>query len=178
MAGASFDSQYPSKLNLREAYMKAYNVNVAGTQIMTTTFVPLLLKSSSPRLIFLTSGLSSLTNAAAKFIPFGASDSGPLFKAGWPKPPVPPTNVAYRSSKTALNMAALGWHAILEADGVKVFTISPGFLATGLGGNTELLKKMGAGPPELGGEIIRAVVEGERDADAGKIVTQKGTQPW
>ena len=75
-------------------------------------------------------------------------------------------------------MMMLGWATLLKEDGVKVFAISPGFLATGLGGDPERLKKAGAKDPKIGGELIRDVVEGKRDADVGKVVNQDGTQPW
>lgn len=62
---------------------------------------------------------------------------------------------------------------------MKVWSVSPGFLATGLGGNKEALKKMGAGDPATGGDLIRGVVEGERDADVGLVVHVGGkVQPW
>jgi len=68
---------------------------------------------------------------------------------------------------------------MLKADGVKVFCISPGFLATGLGGiGKEKLKNMGAGDPSLGGIFIKDVVEGTRDEDSGKVVNSAGLQPW
>lgn len=68
---------------------------------------------------------------------------------------------------------------MLQADGVKVFGISPGFLATGLGGlGPDLLKKFGAGDPSVGGELIRDVVEGKRDEHAGKVINKDGVQPW
>jgi NAD(P)-dependent dehydrogenase (short-subunit alcohol dehydrogenase family) len=97
---------------------------------------------------------------------------------GWPKPQVP-TPTAYRSSKTALNMLMLSWVKMLQADGVKVFGISPGFLATGLGGmEPGFLKKMGAGDPSIGGEFIKDVVEGKRDEHHGKVINNDGVQPW
>lgn len=50
---------------------------------------------------------------------------------------------AYRSSKTGLNMLMREWVRILRNDGVKVWCLSPGFLATGLGGaGPEALKKV------------------------------------
>ncbi|EFQ27220.1 short chain dehydrogenase [Colletotrichum graminicola M1.001] len=96
--------------------------------------------------------------------------------AGWPKPFT--GQAGYRSSKTALNMVMLNWHWLLKADGVKVWCISPGFLATGLGGNPEQLKEMGAGEPRQGGFLIKQAVEGERDADVGKVVNKDGIQSW
>jgi NAD(P)-dependent dehydrogenase (short-subunit alcohol dehydrogenase family) len=152
-------------------WMQSWNVNTAGAQVMTTTFMPLLLQSQDPRLLFVTSGTSTLTGAENLSL---AIDRSP--PKGWPK------NVyslsAYRSVKSGLNMLMREWHRMLKEDGVKVWCISPGFLATGLGGNTELLKKMGAGDPQVGGSFIRSVLEGERDADVGKVITKDGVQPW
>lgn len=70
------------------------------------------------------------------------------------------------------------WHRVLSEDGVKVWGISPGFLATGLGGDAELNKKLGAADPSLGGEFVKNVLEGQRDADVGKVVLRDGVQPW
>jgi len=71
------------------------------------------------------------------------------------------------------------WHRILLNDGVKVWAIAPGFLATGLGGiGREQLLKMGALEPSEGGNFIRDVVEGKRDQDVGKVIWAKGIQPW
>ncbi|KAK2007858.1 short-chain dehydrogenase [Colletotrichum eremochloae] len=159
---------------LRQNFNKSYDVNTSGTHVITHVFVPLLLKSSDPRILFVTSGLSNLHGIETLgLLPFQPQSVPP---AGWPKPFTP--QAGYRSSKTALNMVMLNWHWLLKADGVKVWCISPGFLATGLGGNPELLKKMGAGEPSQGGILIKQVVEGERDADVGKVVNKDGIQPW
>lgn len=135
--------------------------------------MPLLIKSSSPRLIFITSGLSTLTAHSRSFYPAWA----PKPQAGWPKQGVI-ANLGYKSSKAALNMVMLNWHWLLIEDGVKTFCISPGFLATNLGGVPDQLKALGAGPPSIGGEFIRKVTEGERDADAGKVLSKDGVQEW
>jgi NAD(P)-dependent dehydrogenase (short-subunit alcohol dehydrogenase family) len=168
--GAQFASTEGSGTE-REVWNKNWNVNVTGTQVMTSTFAPLLLESSDPRILFITSGTSSLAETDNLAIPVNK-----VPPKGWPKSgfQIP----AYRSSKTGLNMMMREWHRLLKEDGVKVFAISPGFLATGLGGNNELAKKMGAGDPALAGPFIRSVVEGERDADAGKVVKNGGVQPW
>lgn len=82
--------------------------------------------------------------------------------------------IGYRCSKVALNMLMLDWNHKLKADGVKVWSVGPGFLATNLGGQPGLAEKMGAGHPSAGGEVIVSVVEGARDADVGKFVTKNG----
>jgi len=166
--------QKPGAKSTREAWDHTYSLNVTSTEVFTKTFAPLLLKSSQPRLLFVTSGLSSLEGW----------DQGRLAKfvkpvpAGWPKPAAFAT-IAYRSSKAALNMLMLEWARMLKEDEVKVFCVSPGFLATGLAGvGKEKLKEMGAGDASLGGVIIRDVVEGRRDGDSGKVVNSDGLQPW
>jgi NAD(P)-dependent dehydrogenase (short-subunit alcohol dehydrogenase family) len=176
--GGAFDGimrNDTSASGIRAAWDKGYSLNVTSTQVMTHTFAPLLIASSNPRLLFVTSGLSSLENC------FGGFDSKLLSAAppkGWPKPPTP-SQIAYRSSKTALNMMMLDWRRMLEVDGVKVFGISPGFLATNLGGmGPEFLKKMGAGDASVGGVFIKDVVEGKRDEDAGRAINKDGVQPW
>ena len=150
---------------------KSWAVNTTGTQILTHTFAPLLLKSSDPRLLFITSGTSTLTEHGDTAL--GLNVSPPK---GWPKQA--PSFSGYRSSKTGMNMMVREWVRILKEDGVKVWAVSPGFLATGLGGDAERNKKMGALDPALGGNFIREVVEGARDADAGQAIRRSGIQPW
>lgn len=155
------------KVSLRECFNKAYDVNVAGANIMAYTFMPLLLKSPDPRLLFV-AGLSAMT----------VVNSGPYFPtppqpAGWPKK-IDFETIGYRCSKTALNMLTLDWAHKLKADGVKVWGVGPGLLATNLGNVKELAVKMGAGHPKAGGELYLKVVEGERDEHAGKVINKDG----
>jgi len=159
-------------MTARQAWNKAWDVNVTGAHIMTSTFLPLLLRSQDPRLLFLTSGLSSLQDAA---------------DVSNPKNVVPPAGLpkvhqfaGYRSAKAGLNMMMVQWTRSLKNDGVKVWAVAPGLLATSLGGNTEVLKKLGAQEPSIGGDVIRGVIEGKRDADVGSVVREYSTpiQPW
>ncbi|EAW14960.1 putative short chain dehydrogenase [Aspergillus clavatus NRRL 1] len=173
-AGASFDlDPTTGTMTERDMWNKTWNVNVVGTHMLTSTFVPLLLQSTDPRVLFISSGTSSLTgtdNRALAINQFPAK--------GWPKAPgfsFP----AYRSSKCGLNMVMREWDRILKEDGVKVWGIAPGFLATGLAGvGEEELKKRGAGDPAVAGPFIRAVLEGEWDTDVGRVVSRNGVQPW
>lgn len=66
------------------------------------------------------------------------------------------------------------WNHKLKADGVKVWALGPGFLETDLGNSRHLAQEFGAKPASIGGQFIRTVVEGERDADVGKIVVKDG----
>lgn len=177
-AGGAFDQiarENPTPGGIREAWNRGYNLNTSSTQVVTHVFAPLLLASSNPRLLFVTSGLSSLTTCAGGL---NAKTWIGTPQKGWPKPPVP-TQTAYRASKAALNMQMLEWKRVLEVDGVKVFAISPGFLATNLGGmGPEFLQKMGAGDPSIGGIFIKDVVEGKRDDDVGQVINKDGVQAW
>ncbi|KAF2731668.1 NAD(P)-binding protein [Polyplosphaeria fusca] len=177
-AGAAHDGlmlQTPGAKGIRAAWDLSYSVNVTSTQVMTSVFMPLLLQSSDPRLLFITSGLSSLNTASSGKTSNAVRANPPK---GWPKPSEM-SAIAYRSSKTALNMMMLDWARVLKEDGVKVWAISPGFLATGLAGvGAEKLKSFGAGHPSAGGDIIKKVVEGERDGDVGQVVNKDGVQPW
>jgi NAD(P)-dependent dehydrogenase (short-subunit alcohol dehydrogenase family) len=195
-AGASFDyAAAQGEMTLREAFNAAWDVNVSGTHVMTHEFTPLLLKSTNPRLMFVTSGTSALAETEQfDYPPLARLNASP--EAGWPKPPSINPVTSYRSSKTGLNMLMREWTKTLKNDDVKVFAISPGFLATGLAGiGAEQLKKvsnrrdrrnepstnaqqMGALDPSEGGKFVRDVVEGKRDHDQGKVIRATMVQPW
>ena len=115
-------------MSMREMWNKSWNVNTTSTYILTHTLMPILLKSSDPRLIFITSGTSTLSESTNLALAVNKSPA-----QGWPKKSlgIP----AYRSSKTGMNMMMREWARTLKEDGVKLWCISPGFLATGLGGN-------------------------------------------
>ncbi|KIX02716.1 uncharacterized protein Z518_08658 [Rhinocladiella mackenziei CBS 650.93] len=171
-AGGQFDQQLAAgKMTTREMWNKSWNVNTTSTYILTHTLMPLLLKSSDARLIFITSGMSTMTEHGN---PPSALNLSP--PKGWPKQE--PGFPAYRSSKTGMNMMMREWTRMLKADGVKVWCVSPGFLATGLGGNQEMNKKMGALNPSIGADFVRDVVEGARDQDVGKVIRRDNVQPW
>jgi NAD(P)-dependent dehydrogenase (short-subunit alcohol dehydrogenase family) len=130
--GAGFDGALrDSQLSIREAWNKSWDTNVAGTQVLTSEAIPLLLKSRQPRLIFITSGTSALAFTERFDHPARQRINASL-PPGWPKPKEINPIESYRSAKTGLNMIMRQWHRILLNDGVKVWAISPGFLATKL----------------------------------------------
>ncbi|KAK2728970.1 short-chain dehydrogenase [Colletotrichum kahawae] len=134
---------------------------------------------SDPRLIFITSGTSSLTESGLLDVPnpkLRALNASPA--KGWPKND-PDAITLYRSVKTGLNMVMREWHRTLRSDGVKVWAVSPGYLATGIGGaGAEEMKKMGARDPAEGGQFIKDIVEGGGDEDDGKVIRANMVQPW
>ncbi|KAK6429634.1 hypothetical protein LTR95_014216 [Oleoguttula sp. CCFEE 5521] len=167
-AGANFDIPYlRGECTLRESFTKAYDANVAGAHILTFTLAPILLASDDPRLIFV-AGLSAINQASRAYFPT------PPQPAGWPKPTPKFEVIGYRASKVALNMLMLDWAHKLKADGVKVWAVLPGMLATNLGGVPEMAKAMGAGHPSAGGDVMLRVVEGEMDHLSGKLIGRNG----
>jgi NAD(P)-dependent dehydrogenase (short-subunit alcohol dehydrogenase family) len=171
--GGQFDQLLnDGRMSMREIWNKSWDVNVTGTHILTHTFMPLLLKSSDPRLIFITSGTSPLAESGETSLFVNKSP-----EKGWPKKSllgVP----AYRSSKTGLNMMRREWTRLLREDGVKTWCVSPGYLATGLGVGSAGNKQAGAIDPSIGAGFVRLVVEGGRDDDIGKAIRKDDVQPW
>ncbi|KAI0433399.1 hypothetical protein F5Y09DRAFT_328956 [Xylaria sp. FL1042] len=160
-AGGGFDGEsLQGKMSLRECFNKAYDLNVSGTNV-----------SAEPRILFL-AGLSQMTQAAESYFPT------PPQPAGWPKK-IEFETIGYRCTKTAMSMLMLDWNHRLKEDRIKVFSVSPGFCATGLGNlGAELMAAMGAEHPSEGGRRLIAVADGNRDADSGKILDKVGFLPW
>ena len=67
---------------------------------------------------------------------------------------------------------------MLHEDGVKVWCLSPGYLATGLGGDQKASQSLGAGDPATVGPFVKAVLEGQRDGDVGHVILRDSVQPW
>ena len=90
---------------MREAWNASWNVNTTGTQIITATFIPLLLKSQTPRLVFMASGTSTLTGTENFQAPINKTPA-----VGWPKTGLTFQNniPAYRSAKCGMNMMMRG----------------------------------------------------------------------
>jgi NAD(P)-dependent dehydrogenase (short-subunit alcohol dehydrogenase family) len=142
--------------SIRDAMREVLAVNVVGVVSVTEAFLPLLRKSSAPRLIFVSSTTGSITIAA--------DPTGPLHGGG---------AMDYRSSKAALNMLMVLYWNRLEQEGFKVFGANPGLIATNFHGGGRP-----GSEPAVGGERIAAVVRGDRDADLGKVCTANGVLPW
>lgn len=101
-SGAHFDQQsLAGSLTMRQTWNAFWNVNTVGTHTMTITFVPLLLKSNDPRLLFVTSGTHNLKGTETFELPINKIPDG-----GWPKKTPAAQNKipAYRISSCGMNM--------------------------------------------------------------------------
>jgi NAD(P)-dependent dehydrogenase (short-subunit alcohol dehydrogenase family) len=114
------------------------------------------LKFTNSPFLFRTSGTSSLTEITEPKLSIDISPP-----VGWPKDHTT-SLLGYRASKAALNIVVRDWCRLLKEDKVKVFDISPGFLATGL--VVGMMEKSGAAHPSVG-ELVKDVVEGKTDDD-------------
>ncbi|KAH9870244.1 hypothetical protein J1614_007167 [Plenodomus biglobosus] len=149
------DEQWPTREQLR----KTFETNVYGPTILTGQLIPLLKKSSNPRIINVTSGLGSIAMMSG--------DNG-IFSA--PKFP------AYRMSKSALNMlTAYQYHNLKsEGEGFKIWTYCPGYVATDFGGDKKEREDMGLEGPETSAQGILEIVQGERDGEVGMFIARRG----
>lgn len=145
----------------RDGLREILSVNVIGALSTTEAFLPLLRNSKSARLVFVSSSLGSISEAA-----------DPKGKYRNPK------GTEYRASKAALNMIMVQYDVCLGGEGIKVFGADPGLNATNLTGNAESLRQRGAVEPHVGGERIATVIKGERDADVGRVCGEYGVSPW
>ncbi|WEK04841.1 MAG: SDR family NAD(P)-dependent oxidoreductase [Candidatus Devosia phytovorans] len=91
-----------------------WETNVFGVLAVTQAFVPLLRKSTAASIVNVSSGLGSLT--------FNST----------PNPYRATFNPGYAASKTALNAITLAFAIELEAEGIRVNAVTPGFTATAL----------------------------------------------
>jgi len=142
----------------RKIFQKQFNTNLFGAMQVTETFTPLLDKSQSPRLVFTSSRLGSLTQRT--------DPEDPYYSAMLP---------AYRTSKAALNMLCLHYavkHRQSSGGRWKVNAVEPGHVATNLNGFR------GPEPVESGAtEIVRMAMLGA-DGPTGTFSSNAGIVPW
>ncbi|KAJ6013816.1 hypothetical protein N7540_008407 [Penicillium herquei] len=140
-----------------------FATNVIGAVTSSEAFVSLLLKSSRPCLIQISSGLGSLGLA---------TDPNDIY---YDNP-----SLEYRMSKAALNMATVQQHRRFHSQNIRVYAYCPGFVRSNLRGESEQARSGGgfAGDPMDSARGILDICEGKRDADVGRFVHANGTYPW
>ncbi|KAJ5247219.1 hypothetical protein N7468_002202 [Penicillium chermesinum] len=147
----------------REKLTRIFQTNVAGAFLFAEAFTPLLLKSSKPYLIQVSSSLGSLA--------WSSDPNNPYYHSAWDE---------YRMSKAALNLGTIQQHKRLHSQNVKVFAFCPGLVRSNLRGEAEEAVSAGgnAGDPLDSAKALFDIAEGKRDADAGKFVNGAGVIPW
>ena len=138
--------------------------NTISPAMVTRAFVPLLQKSSSPRIVYVSSALGSIgLRSDPKYYGYAADYR------------------AYRVSKAALDMlvACDAWE---YKDSIKVFAFCPGYVITDLAGLREQKEKQGiAKSADTSARGLLAIAEGKRDAESGLFVYEEESghvYPW
>ena len=147
-------STRPSVVSLDEV-RAVFETNVFGVLAVTQAMLPLLRAAPAGRIVNVSSGVGSLTRNADPAVPW-RSIFGPVYPA----------------SKTALNAMTLAMAIELEATGIKVNAVSPGFTKTNLNNyeGTETVE-------EGASEAVRVALLGP-DGPTGTFSSASGPIPW
>ena len=153
---------FPKNPNARDAMNAAMQTNLIGAYALTESCIPLLKASplSSPRLVFVSSSIGSISHAADPNSPYHS-----------------PSAFEYRASKAALNMLVVQYWVKYKDEGWIVHGADPGLCVTD-SMDRENQRRRGGVDASVGGERIACVVRGERDAEAGRVCGGYGVSPW
>jgi NAD(P)-dependent dehydrogenase (short-subunit alcohol dehydrogenase family) len=154
-AGISVEMKLKDTKSQREIWQMTLDTNTTGHFIVTEAFVPLLKKSTLPRIVFTSSSLGSLTERLDPNDQFSSVS-------------VP----AYRASKAALNMVACHYAALYGSEGWKVNTYDPGYCATNLN------DFRGANSPEIGVQEAVRLATLDKNGPTGTFSSIAGIVPW
>ena len=146
-----FGDAVPSQASM-EAVRRVMEVNFIGTLAVTQAMLPLLKAAPEGRIVNVSTSLASLT--------LNGDPSSTYYSQQF---------IGYNASKAGLNMLTVQLHEELKETGIKVNSVSPGFVKTDLTGFGEMTPEEGARLPvqyALGGE------------DSGRFVEPDGVTPW
>lgn len=150
-------------LSTREQFLHILDTNVAGVQIVTDAFIPLLEKSTkTKRIVFISSGLGSVSLLADPKLGSPARNHAKNFD--FPH---------YTTSKAAFNQLAL--HYIVKYEDDKDWKLNiccPGHCATNLNAYA------GANTPESGAINACRLATLGPDGESGTFTNKEGTIPW
>jgi NAD(P)-dependent dehydrogenase (short-subunit alcohol dehydrogenase family) len=145
----------------REEFNRVLTTNVTGYACTTEAFLPLLRKAEMPRLLFMSSGLGSLTCALDPQFPF--------YGLG-----VALRNKAYITSKCADNMLGVLYAVQLGKEGFKVNMIDPGFRATNLNGYAEA----GGDASEGAIQACKLIADTDKNGLHATFTSMDRVYPW
>lgn len=148
------DKVPPSKLDVA-LFRETFETNVFGMFAVIKAMLPLLRKSPAGRIVNMSSGLGSLTQAADPKSPFYSYNA-----------------LAYNSSKSAVNALTVSFAKELSKTPIKVNAADPGYVATDLNGNSgPRTVAQGATAP------VRLATLPD-DGPTGGYFDENGTVPW
>ncbi|MEK4906028.1 SDR family oxidoreductase [Niallia sp. FSL M8-0099] len=132
-----------------------YETNVFGVFSVTKAMLPLLRKSSSGRIVNLSSGLGSLT--------LNKDPKSEFYNVN---------TIAYNSSKTAVNALTVFFAKELSNSPIKINSVCPGFTATDLNGNS------GYRSVKQAASIVVKLATINNDGPTGGFFDDDGVVPW
>jgi NAD(P)-dependent dehydrogenase (short-subunit alcohol dehydrogenase family) len=132
-----------------------YNTNVFGVVAVTKAMLPLLRKSQAGRIVHVSSGLGSLTQASDRTHEF-----------------FPVNNLPYQSSKAALNAITVEFAKELADTTIKVNAADPGFT------DTDFNNHRGNRTVEQAATVIVHLATLGEDGPTGSFQDENGNVPW
>jgi NAD(P)-dependent dehydrogenase (short-subunit alcohol dehydrogenase family) len=138
-----------------EVIRETYDTNVFGTMQVIQAMLPLLLESSSPRIVNVSSGLGSLTWATT---PGSKYRERPL--------------LGYNTAKAALNSATIQFANELRDTRIKINVADPGYT------RTDMTRQDGARTPEDAAGVIVWLATLPDDGPTGAFFDDNGAVPW
>lgn len=143
----------PAAETTADEVQRVYATNVFGVVRVTQAFLPLLLRSSAPVLVNVSSGMGSLT----------VTTDPDRFESTL-------KGLAYPSSKAALNMLTSQYAKNFPS--IRVNAVDPGYTATDLNGHR------GTQTVQDGAQIIVSMATIGPDGPTGGFFDRNGTVPW
>lgn len=153
-AAISGGPHVPPTETVLDTVREVLETNVLGVVRVTNEMVPLLRKSSAPRIVNMSSSVGSLTLQSSPEIEFGVID------------------VAYSASKTFLNAVTARYAAELRGFGFLINAGCPGYVSTGLNGFS------GFRSPAEGAAIAIRLATLPSDGPTGAFFNDDGVVPW
>jgi hypothetical protein len=156
----------PEGPNLTEMFENTFATNVFGPVHVSAAFRPLLLASAHGAYsVYVSSVVGSLDGITDPSNRLYNNTSG---------------SVAYRSSKSALNMIAMHERLETEGTGLKVRVMCPGYVVSNLRGTSEEARTAGgrAGDPNVSAKLLLSILRGEHEDESHKLITAYGPHPW
>jgi NAD(P)-dependent dehydrogenase (short-subunit alcohol dehydrogenase family) len=131
-----------------DAWEEVLRVNLLGAAAVIEALVENVAASEKKVIAVMSSRLGSIAESSGQTLPYG-------------------------TSKAALNLLAKGLAATLSPRGIKVVSLSPGWVKTDMGGDGAPLL------PETSVRGLRRVIGGLKASDSGKFFSHDGSPiPW
>ncbi len=151
-AGINVEGDGPASKAELSSVERVLKTNFLGTVAVTQTFLPLVKKSTSGRIVNVSSGMGSLSRGGASIY-------------GWHL-------LGYSASKAALNMLTVELANELHDTSIKVNSANPGYTATDLNGFAGIQT-----PAQGAAEAIRLALLPD-DGPTGTVSSSNGPESW